>query len=216
LGAEKPFDQRFARCLVSAAQAIYQEGFNPALVYVASDELNVLFTHMSPFNRRVEKLDSILAGAVSSAFSLHLLQTFRRAVVLAFDARVVITPSREDILQYLVWRQSDAWRNHNNAYAYWLLRRLGKTPQEASRELRGMKTKEIHDLLFRHGVNLAETPLWQRRGILVYREPYQKRVGDSTVTRWRVSESWELPLFSTEEGRLLVDRILTWAKPKGE
>ncbi|MEM3726692.1 MAG: tRNA(His) guanylyltransferase Thg1 family protein, partial [Candidatus Bathyarchaeia archaeon] len=43
VSAEKPFDKRFAKCLVSSAKILYEKGFNPTLVYVASDELNILF-----------------------------------------------------------------------------------------------------------------------------------------------------------------------------
>jgi|GEM_PF-4366618 hypothetical protein len=35
VGAEKPFDKRFAKCLVSSAKIFYKKGFNPTLVYVA-------------------------------------------------------------------------------------------------------------------------------------------------------------------------------------
>jgi len=65
VNAEKPFDERFAKCLVLAARALFQGGFNPALVYVASDEINSLFLDAAPFRGRVEKIDSVLAGWVS-------------------------------------------------------------------------------------------------------------------------------------------------------
>lgn len=52
---------------------------------------------------------------------------------------------------------------------------ISKTKSSA-RMLKGLKTKGLHDLLFHHGVNLTKTPTWQRRGILIYREPYKKQV----------------------------------------
>jgi len=70
--AEKPFDKKFAKCLVSSGRILFKKGFSPALVYVASDELNILFLNAAPFRRRVEKIDSMPASLVSSAFTLYL------------------------------------------------------------------------------------------------------------------------------------------------
>jgi tRNA(His) 5'-end guanylyltransferase len=213
LKAEKPFDKKFAKCLVACGKAIFQSNLAPTLVFVASDEVNALFAYTAPFNLRVEKINSVLASTASSAFSLSALKYFNKPLVVAFDSRIVMT-TRERPWEYLAWRQRDAWRNHNNAYAYWLLRRLGHKPSEAAKKLKGLKTRDLHELLFRHGINLAKTPTWQRRGILICREPFQKRVKTQTVTRWRVKESWNLPLFSTEEGQALIQQVLEWAKPK--
>jgi tRNA(His) 5'-end guanylyltransferase len=210
--AEKPFDERFAKCLVASARAMFQGGFNPALVYVASDEINALFFYTAPFRRRIEKTNSILAGVASSAFSLNVAKFFKKTLVAAFDSRIIVS-SQEKITEYLTWRQMDAWRNHNNAYAYWLLRRIGHKPSEAAKILKGLKTKDLHEILFRHGVNLSQTPSWQRRGILVYREPYQKQVKNRIVTRRRIIENWNLPLFSSKEGQSLISKSLSGAKP---
>jgi len=215
VGAEKPFDEKFARCLVASAKAMFQSGFNPALAYVASDEINLLFLYTAPFRRRVEKVDSILAGVASSAFSLAAPRLFEKTSIAAFDGRVIVS-SLEKIAGYLVWRQRDAWRNHNNAYAYWLLRKTGHKPSEASKMLKGLKTEDLHDLLFRHGVNLAQTPAWQRRGILIYKEPYKKLVENRAGTRRRIRENWNLPLFTSKEGEALIQEILQRAKPSAE
>ena len=90
---------------------------------------------------------------------------------------------------------------------------MGHKPLEVAKMLRGLKTQDIHETLFRHGINLAETPLWQRRGTLIYREPYQKQVEDKQVTRWKINENWTLPQFSSREGQVLIQKILEWANP---
>jgi len=213
LKAEKPFDKKFTKCLVKSAKAIFQENLNPALIYVASDEINALFAHTAPFSRRVEKIDSVLAGTVSSAFALNALKLFDKTLTVAFDSRIVILPEEKSV-EYLTWRQLEAWRNHNNAYAYWLLRKLGQKRKDAAKTLKGMKTEELHQLLFQHGVNLAKTPAWQRRGVLIHRRPYRKQLGVThTVTRWRVIEKWNLPVFSSAEGKAFIQQVMEWAKP---
>jgi len=215
IGTEKPFDEKFAKCLVASAEAMFQNGFSPALAYVASDEINLLFLYTAPFRRRVEKINSILAGIASSAFSLSTLKLFDKTSIAAFDARIIVS-SLDKIEEYLAWRQGDAWRNHNNAYAYWLLRKTGYKPSEAAKMLKGLKTEGLHDLLFSHGINLAQTPAWQRRGILIYREPYKKQVENRMVTRRRIRENWNLPLFTSKEGKVLIQQVLEWAKPVAE
>jgi len=215
IGTEKPFDEKFAKCLVASTKAMFQSGFSPSLAYVASDEINLLFLYTAPFRRRVEKINSILAGTASSAFSLSTLTLFDKTSIAAFDARIIVS-SLDKIEEYLAWRQGDAWRNHNNAYAYWLLRKTGYIPSEAAKMLKGLKTEGLHDLLFSHGINLAQTPAWQRRGILIYREPYKKQVENRMVTRRRIRENWNLPLFTSKEGKVLIQQVLEWAKPVAE
>ena len=174
INAEKPFDKKFAECLVYAGRELFEKGFSPALIYVVSDELNILFTSPAPFCGRVEKIDSVIPSMVSTAFALCVQKLFDKTITAAFDSRIVIMLNEEEILEYMAWRQTNAWRNHNNAYAYWLFRKMGQTPKEIAKMLRGMKTSEIHETLFRHGINLTQTPPWQRRGILIYKETHRK------------------------------------------
>jgi tRNA(His) 5'-end guanylyltransferase len=109
--AEKPFDERVAKCLVSSGKILFEKGFNPALIYVVSDEINVLFLSAVPFCGRIEKMDSVLSGLVSSSFTLSIQKFFGTNVSVAFDSRVVIVSDEEKTSEYLVWRQMDAWRN---------------------------------------------------------------------------------------------------------
>ncbi|MEM3153436.1 MAG: tRNA(His) guanylyltransferase Thg1 family protein [Candidatus Bathyarchaeia archaeon] len=214
VGAEKPFDKQFALCLVNSGKALFEKGFSPTLVYVVSDELNILFDGKAPFNGRIEKIDSIIPSLVSAAFSIQLQEFFNKKVVAAFDSRIIVVPNDEKMVGYLTWRQTNAWRNHNNAYAYWLFRKMGYKPSEIAKKLKGMKTEELHELLFKHGINLAKTPQWQRRGILIHKKPYQKRVANQSVTRWKITENWNTPLFSSEEGTKLIRQILEWMRQK--
>jgi len=214
IGAEKPFDERFALCLVNSSKTLFKKGLNPTLVYVVSDELNILFDDTAPFNGRIEKIDSIMSSLISSSFSLQLQRFFDKKVAAAFDSRIIIAKNDEKIMEYLTWRQVNAWRNHNNAYAYWLFRKMGYKPSEIAKKLKGIKAEEIHELLFEHGVNLSKTPQWQRRGILIHKKPYQKKIADQRVTRWKITENWDLPLFSSEEGIKLIRQILEWMRQK--
>jgi len=212
--AEKPFDEKFAKCVVYSGKILFTKSLNPALVHVASDELNILFLNSGPFSGRVEKTNSLLAGLISSAFSLDTQRFFDEKSIVAFDSRVIVASTEEKIVEYLSWRQMNAWRNHNNAYAYWVFRKIGYEPSKIARELKGLRTEELHEIMFKQGVNLVKTPQWQRRGILIYREPFSKKVEKHIVTRWMIRENWNLPLFTSKKGAKMIHQILRWTKEK--
>jgi tRNA(His) guanylyltransferase len=206
---EKPYDERFAKGMAESAVLFFeQSGFDPALAYIFSDEINLYFPHV-PFKGRIEKLDSVIAGFLASA--LTIVVDFEKAV--AFDARVIPVCGGEEALRYFEQRQAEAWRNHLNAYGYYGLQASGLSEKEAEKRLKGMKAAQVHELLFRHGINLNETPTWQRRGMVVAKERYEKEgynpktVKDVAVTRYKIVQFWDLPLFRSAEGQELLVRL---------
>jgi tRNA(His) 5'-end guanylyltransferase len=78
-----------------------------------------------------------------------------------------------------------------------------------------MKASAIHELVFQHGINLAETPAWQRCGVLIYREIHEKTGYDPIkktevkTQRRKIVQLWDTPIFKTEEGRKLVTRLVS-------
>jgi len=188
--AQKPYDIGFAQSLTRAARSIFQDsGLGPILAFTFSDEVNFLFMKV-PFNGRLEKLDSVVASALSSALSLEM----GRAV--SMDARAIpLCPG--EIADYLSERQDEAWRNCVFSYGFYALIDEGRRPREAMEHLRGIKERDIHEMLFLRGTNLAKKPAWQRRGILIYREAKE------------VLERWDPPLFGSDEGRQLIQQIIT-------
>ncbi|MCU0630835.1 MAG: tRNA 5'-guanylyltransferase [Methanoregulaceae archaeon] len=209
LAFEKPFDQKFHQAMVSVSESLVSHsGLNPDFAYTFSDEISLYFSSV-PFRGRVEKIDSIASSYAASALSLNI----HPESPVAFDARIVqITP--ELAAEYLKNRQHEAWRNHINAYCQAALLNEGMTPADAQRKLLGMPSKELHEMMYARGVNLAATPTWQRRGALVYKM-LKKVHGFNPVTnetaetlRSSVTIDEELPLFNTPEGhKFLVSLI---------
>ncbi|KUK45319.1 MAG: tRNA(His) guanylyltransferase Thg1 family protein [Methanothrix sp.] len=213
--AEKPYDLDFAKVMAEAARAFVKEsGLFPALAFTFSDEISLFFSE-APFNGRLEKIDSVVAGTLSGHLSLGL------GKAVAMDARSIPLCSGE-IIEYFAERQDEAWRNHVFSSGFYALIDDGLAPHEAMNRLRGMKEADIHEMLFCRGTNLAKSPAWQRRGILIRREKGAeageggeegagKRRGkgrgkdERRKKRWRVVEDWEPPLFRSEEGRRLLD-----------
>jgi len=160
--AEKPYDMKFATAMARAARTFVEgSGLSPALAFTFSDEINLLFP-AAPFRGRLEKIDSVVAGSLSGHLSLGL----GRAV--AMDARAIpLCPG--EISGYFAERQDEAWRNHVFSSGFYALIDEGRRPKEAMDLLLGMKEGEIHEMLFCRGTNLAKSPAWQRRGILIRR-----------------------------------------------
>ena len=71
----------------------------------------------------------------------------------------------------------------------WVIAVGARAMPEPCSELRGMKEHEIHELVFAKGINLARTPVWQRRGVMIYRK------------EGKVVADWELPLFRSPDGQ---------------
>lgn len=210
LNFNKPYDIIFAKAMVEAVEDFFQQsGFDPTLAYLFSDEISLLFTKDLPYNGRLEKIDSVIPSFISSALVLRL----NCPEPLAFDSRVIIMDT-SDIVEYFKWRQEECWRNLMVSYSYYFLRQDGMTPQQASKSLFGLRSQDLHELAWNHGTNLAETPAWQRRGILVYRQKYSK-TGFNPLTeettaaqRTKLIQNWEPPIFKTETGDSFIRKII--------
>jgi tRNA(His) guanylyltransferase len=204
LDLEKPYDKNFASLMAKVGIDIFQE-FSPILVYIFSDEINILLGEI-PFAGRVEKIDSVFSGFISSSFTQNLFMNKQDHEQLSgpisFDSRI-IPLSSEMVVRYFQKRQGEAWRNCLNGYAYWTLRRE-HSYQKAVEILRKQKSKDLHDLLFKEGIKISEMPSWQRRGVGIYRRDVEVEgfnpVEQKNVVsiRKRAFIDWKLPLFDSE------------------
>ncbi len=212
--AKKPYDLDFAKAMARAARKFVEgSGLAPSIAFTFSDEINLLFP-VAPFNGRLEKIDSVVAASLSGHLSLNLSKA------VAMDARSIpLCPG--EITEYFAGRQDEAWRNHVFSCGFYALIDDGLAPHQAMGRLRGMKEAEIHEMLFCRGTNLAKSPAWQRRGILIRRERateagdgkgegVEERAGKEKVRsrRKKIVEDWEPPLFRSEVGRSLLDETI--------
>lgn len=166
---EVPFDTHFRDIMVSTVLHLFECGFRFVYGFTESDEISLLFhPNDNTFGRKTRKLNSILAGEASSAFSLKL------GVPACFDCRIIPLPTLECVKDYFSWRQEDAHRNALNSYCYWTLRKEGKSALEATKLLQGASVSEKNELLFSRGINFNEIPEWQKRGVGVYYTSFEK------------------------------------------
>ncbi|MEM1181754.1 MAG: tRNA(His) guanylyltransferase Thg1 family protein [Acidobacteriota bacterium] len=201
---EKPFDVRFRDVMEATTRHLMTCGLEIVYGYAQSDEISLLFhPDEQSFGRKTRKLNSVLAGEASSAFSLAL---GRHA---AFDCRLVELPDRQRVVDYYRWRAEDARWNSLSAYGYWHFRGIGDSPKAADRRLVGLSPSDKATLLRKEGVDVDGMPKWQSRGYAVVWERYLKEghnpvTGETTMTeRRRLTVDFELPAGSTLDAYLL-------------
>jgi len=178
LNLKKPYDYNFSLLMSEVSKDIFRQ-FSPKFIYTFSDEINILLDEI-PFASRIEKLNSVFSSIASSSFTHHLLTDFDdkfdfdkinpHLFPISFDSRI-IPVIYDDIHNYFKWRQDESWRNCINSYGIWLLNQE-YSPQESTKKIKGLKSNDIHDLLFDKGINLNNVDTWQKRGIGIYKKPY--------------------------------------------
>jgi tRNA(His) guanylyltransferase len=209
LELKKPFDERFSDAMIRVCISLVADsGLCPDFAFTFSDEISLYFTQL-PFSGRVEKIDSVAASFAASSFTIALKAT----TPLSFDARVIpATPAYA--MEYLANRQNEAWRNHLNGYCQQALIGEEISAKKAATLLKGLPAKYLHEMMHKRGFNLASTPLWQRRGVLVYKKITEKE-GFNPITqehvvaeRSAVTVERDLPLFTSEEGKEFLGKLV--------
>ncbi|MCX6077934.1 MAG: guanylyltransferase [Chloroflexi bacterium] len=192
---EAPYDLRFRDYMVATVEHLMQCGFRVIYGYTQSDEISLLFHRdETAFERKMRKYNSILAGEASAKFSLLL------GDLAAFDCRISQLPTEDLVLDYFRWRNEDAHRNALNAHCYWMLRKQGQTVDLATSAMLRLSVAAKNELLFQNGINFNDLPNWQKRGIGLYWESYEKPglnpITKETVVaeRRRIHVVFDLPM----------------------
>ena len=194
----KPYDENFYNVISKVCEDLFRE-FSPLFVYTFSDEISLIFDNI-PFDGRIEKINSVIAGFTSSSFVIHYNTEFKKPP--AFDSRII--PIQDgDILKYFRWRQDEAWRNCVNSYGISYLKSKYSN-NEANDKIKGMKLAEVHELLFENGINLNDIETYKKRGIGIYRkykkiEGFNKKENKNQISyRSHVFTDFNLPIFTEE------------------
>ena len=192
---EAPFDVRFRDMMVETVRHLMKSGFTVIYGYTESDEISLLFTiSEKTFGRKTRKFNSVLAGEASAKFSLLL------GDLGAFDCRISQLPRPKDVVDYFRWRNEDAAINALGAHCYWMLRKQGHSGRKATNAIKGLSYAAKNELLFQNGINFNDLPKWQKRGVGLYWEQYDK-VGENPKTgeqvlskRRRIVVDYDLPM----------------------
>ena len=115
-GLDKPFDSDFAWTMKETTKHLH-ENTNAFISYVQSDEISLCYLEPSkiPFETRLFKLESVLAGMASAAFCIYGSKTKLKdrieKFIPHFDCRVCNLPSLDECVNMLLWRERDCLKN---------------------------------------------------------------------------------------------------------
>ncbi|PTT29914.1 guanylyltransferase [Chryseobacterium sp. HMWF028] len=177
LSLEKPFDKKFSDVMVDTTKYLFNIGFKVIYGYTQSDEISLLIhKDDNTFNRKIRKINSVLAGEASAFFSLEFQK------ICVFDCRTIAFPNQEMLLDYFCWRQEDSHRNSLSAHCYWTLRKNGFNAKQTTERIEKMSQSDKNELLFQYGINYNNLPLWQKRGVGILNRKVKKQ-GFNPVTK---------------------------------
>ena len=114
-GLQKPFDPDFAWTMKEVTKHL-DDKTNAFISYVQSDEISLCYLEPSkmPFETRLFKLESVLAGMASAAFCVYGSKTKLKdrieKMIPHFDCRVCQMPLKE-IPNMLLFRERDCLKN---------------------------------------------------------------------------------------------------------
>ena len=194
----KPYDENFYQVMSKVCNELFKE-FSPVFVYTFSDEISLLLERI-PFDGRIEKINSVIASFTASSFVLHYDADFKKPP--SFDSRI-IPISDEDVLKYFKWRQDESWKNCIASYGISFLKSKYSN-KIANDKINGLKSSEIHELLYQNGINLNDVETYKKRGIAVYRKNkkvvgFNKKENKEQVSyRTYAYVYWEVPKFNKE------------------
>ena len=114
-GLDKPFDESFSWTMKETTKHLHDKT-NAFISYVQSDEISLCYLEPSkmPFETRLFKLESVLAGMASAAFCVYGSKTKLKdrieKMIPHFDCRVCQLPL-DEIPNMLLFRERDCIKN---------------------------------------------------------------------------------------------------------
>lgn len=200
---EKPNDARGIGLMNRAAQAVLENFPDIWFAYGQSDEYSfVLKKNTTLYNRRSEKIVSLITSCFSSSFVLYYKDFFANSelkIVPMFDGRCICYPDDKTLKDYLTWRQVDCHINNLYNTCFWeLVKKGGMKTEEAHERLKGTLSDQKNEILFsQFGINYAKIdPIW-RKGTTFIRIPVAKEKKVETVVE---QQNEETKIEETENG----------------
>jgi tRNA(His) guanylyltransferase len=181
-GLRRPFDFDLIDDMDETAAYLCKNIMGAKFAYVQSDEISILITDFEDegtqawFDNNLQKMASVSASMATAIFNklrmdrylknLHVIE--RKSVtdkryetepkLAMFDARVFQIPQRVEVENYFIWRQQDATRNSISSVAQSLY---------SPKQLHGVKTDGMQELIFQAGTNWNDFSAREKRGGII-------------------------------------------------
>ena len=198
-GLDKPFDKAYSDTMKFVTSYLLDKT-GAVVGYTQSDEISLVWLDHTkiPFENRLFKLESVLAGIASSAFVVHGIKTKLKdkieKYIPCFDCRVLNLPSLVEAANMLMWREQDAVKNSITLLA-----------------LEHFSTKQIHKknsdekikMLKDKGISYDDIPEDLRNGAYFHRVVGNKVLDDKALEKIPLKFR---PSPNTEDGKVVVVR----------
>ncbi|XP_070541540.1 probable tRNA(His) guanylyltransferase isoform X2 [Ptychodera flava] len=179
---EKPNDEGCLRLMNSCAEYVMTEFRDIIIAYGDSDEYSFVFRrNTTQFSRRASKLMTNIVSQFASCFVFNWSKFFRGKELKyppAFDCRVVLYPTNQNLRDYLSWRQADCHINNLYNTCFWMLvQRDNCTTKEAEERLRGTFSSDKNELLFsKFDINYNDIPPLFRKGSVLFWQKVEEKI----------------------------------------
>ena len=205
-GLQKPFDPIFIKTMQQTTKSLCENIQGCKIGYVESDEISLLLTDYDTlqtdawFNYSVQKICSVSASMAALFFNKYWqknvveLSAFYKSkseLGAYFDARAFNLP-KEEVTNYVIWRQNDATRNSIQSLAQ---------ANFSQKQIHSMNNSQLQDKLHEEkGINWNDCKTVEKRGSCVI------HVFDKSINRskWIIDE--EIPIFT--QNRDYIETIL--------
>jgi len=157
MGFARPYSDYMNWVMQETAKKLLKEIQGAKIAYIQSDEISILITDYNKlktdawYNYNIQKMTSVSAAIASTTFSDHI------GSIAYFDSRVFNIPEH-DVNNYFVWRQQDWTRNSIQLLAQYHF---------SHKELHKKSCKDIHDMLYKIGVNWADQEDKWKNGVVI-------------------------------------------------
>lgn len=192
---QRPFDTELSNSMDRTAISLCQNMQGAQIGFVQSDEISIVLTDFETiqteawFNGNLQKIVSVSASMATAAFN----QSFQHVkdTPATFDARAFTIPDREEVLNYLIWRQKDATRNSIQQAAQSMY---------SHAELHGKNNQQLHQLMYEKGVNWDDFQPRYKRGAAIIRMPGPGGCVSPPSLTWQADQN--TPIFTQERSYL--------------
>lgn len=216
-GFDKPFDNVLVKTMQDTMKYLCENIEGCVLGYTQSDEITLVLcdykklTSQAWFDNNIQKICSISASMATMAFNdnfaeivsmsfadlsaddyvnlpyfrgAHERMIYRQGM---FDSRVFTIP-KEEVNNYLLWRQQDATRNSIQSVAQ---------ANFSHKQLEGKNCNELQEMLWQEkGINWNDYPTHLKRGSCCVKSTYTLEVDGKDVQRSRWIIDKNIPIFS--------------------
>jgi len=234
-GLNRPFDDGLIEDMDETTAYLCKNIQGVKFGYVQSDEISLLLTDFDDlstdawFDGNLQKMCSIAASLATAKFNqLRMIRFAKNNVdpmaslasslmdqtmspseiekfkLAMFDARVFQIPSSIEVENYFIWRQQDATRNSISSVAQSMY---------SPKELHGVKTDEMQEMIFKKGTNWNDFSPRKKRGgfvtkiLMINGKPKQENqeifIEDVVRNKWL---GIDCPVF-TQDREFLRNRI---------